>query len=366
MQRQDFHFDLPDELIARYPLAQRSASRLLCLSGHDGRLHDRQFRDLPQLLRQGDLLVFNQSRVMPARLWAQKPSGGQVEILVERIQDDGSVLAHVRASKSPKPGSTLVLRDGSVIHMEGRRDSLFILRADEPWQALMARLGEMPLPPYFQRQAEDSDRERYQTVYAREEGSVAAPTAGLHFDDDILTVLRGMGVNTAFVTLHVGAGTFQPVRVDKLDEHVMHAEWATVPVDVVQAIQQTKARGGRVIAVGTTSVRTLESAAWAARGINPEQWRVGHRAERAQAAWNVLQPFAGDTRLFITPGYDWQLIDAMVTNFHLPESTLLMLVSAMAGRDQVLAAYAHAVAQRYRFFSYGDAMWVTSPQWEYL
>lgn len=366
MQRQDFHFDLPDELIARYPLAERSASRLLCLSGADGSVADRQFRDLPSLLRRGDLLVFNQSRVMPARLMAHKASGGAVEILVERLQNASTVLAHVRASKSPKPGSALHLADGTVVRMEARQDSLFVLAADEPWQGIMARAGEMPLPPYFQRQAEASDSERYQTVYAREEGSVAAPTAGLHFDDATLTALREAGVETAFVTLHVGAGTFQPVRTDSLEDHVMHAEWATVSAEVVEAIQRTKAQGGRVIAVGTTSVRTLESAAWASRGVNPEQWRIGHRAEGAVPAWQLLKPFAGDTRLFITPGYDWQLIEAMVTNFHLPESTLLMLVSAMAGRESVLSAYAHAVAARYRFFSYGDAMWVTSPQWESL
>ena len=367
MNRRDFYFDLPDALIARYPLAERSASRLLCLSGSDGNVVHRQFRELPELIAPGDLLVFNQSRVMPARLFAQKISGGQVEILIERLPSANTALAHLRASKSPKPGSELILSDGTLVRMTARADALFVLEADEPWAGIMARAGEMPLPPYFQREAEASDSERYQTVYARDEGSVAAPTAGLHFDDGVLAALQARGVETAFVTLHVGAGTFQPVRSDQLEDHIMHAEWLTVSAEVIAAVQAARARGGRVIAVGTTSVRALESMAWASRGIDPEQWRVGQSTaqpttDKATIA-RQLKPFAGDTRLFITPGYDWQVIDAMVTNFHLPESTLLMLVSAMAGREAVLSAYAEAIAQNYRFFSYGDAMWVTGPDW---
>tara|TARA_R110001599_G_scaffold28389_3_gene98130 strand:+ start:6617 stop:7792 length:1176 start_codon:yes stop_codon:yes gene_type:complete len=377
MNRRDFYFDLPDALIARYPLAERSASRLLCLSGSDGNVVHRQFRELPELIAPGDLLVFNQSRVMPARLFAQKISGGQVEILIERLPSATTALAHLRASKSPKPGSELILSDGTLVRMTARADALFVLEADEPWAGIMARAGEMPLPPYFQREAEASDNERYQTVYARDEGSVAAPTAGLHFDAGVLAGLKARGIETAFVTLHVGAGTFQPVRSDQLEDHIMHAEWLTVSNEVIAAVQAARARGGRVIAVGTTSVRALESMAWASRGIDPEQWRVGQSQQSATQPQSAsaqlttdkttiaqqLKSFAGDTRLFITPGYDWQVIDAMVTNFHLPESTLLMLVSAMAGREAVLSAYAEAIAQNYRFFSYGDAMWVTGPDW---
>ncbi|MEO6698375.1 MAG: tRNA preQ1(34) S-adenosylmethionine ribosyltransferase-isomerase QueA, partial [Paraperlucidibaca sp.] len=275
MNRHDFYFDLPDALIARYPLAERSASRLLCLRGGDGAVTHRQFRELPTLIAPGDLLVFNQSRVMPARLFAQKSSGGQVEILIERLPTATTALAHLRASKSPKPGAELTLSDGSCVRMMAREGDLFVLEAAEPWAGIMARVGEMPLPPYFQREAEASDSERYQTVYARDEGSVAAPTAGLHFDDAVLASLNARGIETAFVTLHVGAGTFQPVRSDQLEDHIMHAEWLTVSAEVVAAMQAARARGGRVIAVGTTSVRALESMAWASRGLDPEQWRVG-------------------------------------------------------------------------------------------
>lgn len=373
MHRSDFTFELPDELIARYPLAERSASRLLCLD--DARpdasgagCHHGRFRDLLDLLHPGDLLVFNQSRVMPARLFAHKETGGQAEVLIERLPgQDGETwlaLAHIRASKSPKPGSALLLADGTRVIMRERAGDLFVLAAGEPWLGIMARLGEMPLPPYFGRAPEASDSERYQTVYAREAGSVAAPTAGLHFDEALLADLRAKGIETAFVTLHVGAGTFQPVRVDSIRDHVMHAEWLTVGPEVVAAVQAAKARGGRVVAVGTTSVRALESAAWAGQGVDPAQWSLQMPAAGAAAGVDPvasLKPFAGDTRIFITPGYRWQLIDALVTNFHLPESTLLMLVSALAGRERVLAAYAEAVAQRYRFFSYGDAMFITRP-----
>lgn len=360
MHRSDFTFELPDALIARHPLAERSASRLLCLDGGSGERRHGTFRDLPQLLVPGDLLVFNQSRVMPARLFARKDSGGQAEILIERLPEPCVALAHVRASKSPKPGMALILADGSRVTMRERAGDLFVLVAAEPWQGLMARLGEMPLPPYFGRAAEAGDNERYQTVYARDAGSVAAPTAGLHFDDALLATLRARGIETAFVTLHVGAGTFQPVRADDIRDHVMHAEWLTVTPEVVAAVQAAKARGNRVVAVGTTSVRALESAAWAGQGIDPDGWSLadGFPAGNGNAA-ATLAPFAGDTRIFIAPGYRWQLVDALVTNFHLPESTLLMLVSAMAGRESVLAAYADAVAERYRFFSYGDAMFIT-------
>ena len=357
MQRSDFNFDLPDELIARYPLAERSASRLLCVQADTGAVTHRGMRDLPALLAPGDLLVFNQSRVMPARLFARKASGGQAEILIERLPSAQEALAHVRASKSPKPGSELLLADGTCVRMRERVGDLFLLDADESWQAIMARLGEMPLPPYFGRAAEAADAERYQTVYAQESGSVAAPTAGLHFDEALLGSLRAKGIETAFVTLHVGAGTFQPVRADDLRDHVMHAEWLTVSNETVAAVQAAKARGNRVVAVGTTSVRALESAAWAAQGVDPDAWSLaaGFPTGNGQAVAS-LKAFAGDTRMFITPGYSWQVVDALVTNFHLPESTLLMLVSALTSRETMLAAYAEAIVQRYRFFSYGDAM----------
>jgi len=371
MTRDQFTFELPDELIARYPLPERSASRLLCLDASTGERSHRQFKDVADLLQPGDLLVFNQSRVMPARLQAQKASGGQCEILIERLPEPDTALAHVRASKSPKPGSELVLADGTRVLMRERSGDLFVLVAPEPWPGLMARQGEMPLPPYFSRAAEASDNERYQTVYARDTGSVAAPTAGLHFDEPLLAAIRARGVETVFVTLHVGAGTFQPVRTDSLADHVMHAEWVTVSAEVVAAIQAAKARGNRVVAVGTTSVRALESAAWASQGVDPLTWKIAAQAEQAEGARGdtaglasssavaALQPFTGDTRIFITPGYRWQLIDALITNFHLPESTLLMLVSALAGREAVLAAYADAIDRRYRFFSYGDAMFIS-------
>ncbi len=337
MQRQDFHFDLPAELIAQFPAAERAASRLLMLDGADGVLRDLQFRDLPGLLRRGDLLVFNDTRVIPARLFGEKASGGKVEVLVERILDSARVLAHVRASKSPKPGSWLTLEGALEAEMLGRQGDLFELRfSGGEVLELLKRYGRMPLPPYIERDAAGADAERYQTVYARREGAVAAPTAGLHFDETMLTQLEAQGIERAFVTLHVGAGTFQPVRVDDIREHVMHHEYLEVSAETCAAIAATRARGGRVVAVGTTVVRSLESAA---RG-------------------GELQPFRGETDIFIYPGYEFRVVDALVTNFHLPESTLLMLVSAFAGYDHVMAAYRHAVAQRYRFFSYGDAMFV--------
>jgi S-adenosylmethionine:tRNA ribosyltransferase-isomerase len=333
----DFHFDLPESLIARHPLPERRASRLLVLDGPTGALEHRRFGDLLEYLEPGDLMVFNNTRVIPARLFGQKASGGKLEILVERVLDSERVLAHVRSSKSPKPGSKIFVEGGGEAEMLARHDALFELRFSEPVLSLLERSGHMPLPPYIDRPDEAADRERYQTVYAQRAGAVAAPTAGLHFDEALLEAIRAKGVETAFVTLHVGAGTFQPVRVERIEDHHMHREWLEVGQDVADAVAACRARGGRVIAVGTTSVRSLESAA-----------RDG-----------VLKPFSGDTDIFIYPGRPFHVVDALVTNFHLPESTLLMLVSAFAGYPETMAAYAVAVEQGYRFFSYGDAMFIT-------
>ncbi|MBS7725152.1 tRNA preQ1(34) S-adenosylmethionine ribosyltransferase-isomerase QueA [Pseudomonas lalucatii] len=337
MRVADFHFELPDSLIARYPLAERRASRLLVLDGPSGQLAHRQFGDLLTYLRPGDLMVFNDTRVIPARLFGQKASGGRLEVLVERVLDSHRVLAHVRSSKSPKPGSTILLDGGGEAQMLARHDALFELRFAEEVLPLLERIGHMPLPPYIDRPDESADRERYQTVYAARAGAVAAPTAGLHFDQAMLAAIAEKGIETAFVTLHVGAGTFQPVRVERIEDHHMHSEWLEVGQAVVDAVAACRARGGRVIAVGTTSVRSLESAA-----------RDG-----------VLKAFSGDTDIFIYPGRPLHVVDALVTNFHLPESTLLMLVSAFAGYPETMAAYKSAVAEGYRFFSYGDAMFVT-------
>lgn len=337
MRVADFHFDLPEALIARHPLPERSSSRLLVLDGPSGELSHRQFADILGFLKPGDLMVFNNTRVIPARLFGQKASGGKLEILVERVLDSHRVLAHVRSSKSPKPGSKILIDGGGEAEMLQRHDALFELGFSEDVLPLLERVGHMPLPPYIDRPDEDADRERYQTVYAERAGAVAAPTAGLHFDETLLESIRAKGVDTAFVTLHVGAGTFQPVRVERIEDHHMHNEWLEVSQDVVDAVAACKARGGRVVAVGTTSVRSLESAA-----------RDG-----------VLKPFSGDTDIFIFPGRPFHVVDALVTNFHLPESTLLMLVSAFAGYPETMAAYAAAVEQGYRFFSYGDAMFIT-------
>ncbi|OEC35789.1 S-adenosylmethionine:tRNA ribosyltransferase-isomerase [Pseudomonas cuatrocienegasensis] len=337
MRVADFHFELPDALIARYPLAERRASRLLVLDGPTGTLAHRQFSDLLEYLRPGDLMVFNNTRVIPARLFGQKASGGKLEVLVERVLDSHRVLAHVRASKSPKPGSMILIDGGGEAEMVARHDALFELRFSEEVLPLLERVGHMPLPPYIDRADDSADRERYQTVYAERAGAVAAPTAGLHFDQALLASIAEMGVATAFVTLHVGAGTFQPVRVERIEDHHMHSEWLEVDQTVVDAVAACRARGGRVIAVGTTSVRSLESAA-----------RSGE-----------LQVFSGDTDIFIYPGRPLHVVDALVTNFHLPESTLLMLVSAFAGYPETMAAYQAAVAEGYRFFSYGDAMFIT-------
>ena len=337
MRVADFNFELPDALIARYPLAQRQGSRLLSLDGPTGELAHRQFPDLLEYLRPGDLMVFNNTRVIPARLFGQKASGGKLEILVERVLDSRRVLAHVRSSKSPKPGTSLLIDGGGEAQMLARHDALFELGFNEDVLPLLERVGHMPLPPYIDRPDDSADRERYQTVFAERAGAVAAPTAGLHFDEPLLEAIRAKGVATAFVTLHVGAGTFQPVRVEKIEDHHMHNEWLEVTQEVVDAAAACRARGGRVIAVGTTSVRSLESAA-----------RDGQ-----------LKPFSGDTDIFIYPGRPFHVVDALVTNFHLPESTLLMLVSAFAGHSQTMAAYATAIAEGYRFFSYGDAMFIT-------
>lgn len=337
MKRTDFTYDLPPELIAQSPLAERSDSRLLCFDRQSGDLDDRHFKELPSLLKQGDLLVFNNTRVIPARLFGRKATGGQVEILLERLFSKHDCLAQVRASKAPKPGGTLVLEDGNELQVLGREDNFYHLRAiNGELMEWLERLGHMPLPPYITREDTDRDRRRYQTIFAETPGAVAAPTAGLHFDQALLDRLEDKGVQSTTVTLHVGAGTFQPVRVDNIEDHNMHAEWLEVPQTACDAIAAAKARGGRVVAVGTTAVRSLETAAQGGQ----------------------LEPFSGDSRIFIYPGYEFKVVDAMITNFHLPESTLLMLLSAFAGHEQTLAAYRHAVAQRYRFFSYGDAMLV--------
>ena len=339
MQTSDFHFDLPEELIAQHPPEQRGDSRLLHVNGETGSLHDRHFSDLPDLLEPGDLLVFNNTRVMKARLFGAKETGGRVEILVERLLEADRAQVHIRASKSPKPGSAIEV-DGHLLEVVGRDDSLFELHCpDASFPELMDRHGHMPLPPYITRPDAMEDMERYQTVYAEREGAVAAPTAGLHFTPEMLSMLRQKGVRTAHVTLHVGAGTFQPVRVESLDEHVMHSEWLEVTQAVCDSVGETRASGHRVVAVGTTSMRALESA----------------------SASGELRPMTGDTRLFITPGYRFRSVDMMLTNFHLPESTLMMLVCAFGGYDTMMRAYRHAVEERYRFFSYGDAMLIEPP-----
>jgi len=336
LKKSDFHFDLPRELIAQAPLSERSASRLLVVDVPAQTFDDRHFRDLPDLVREHDLLVFNDTRVLQARLFGRKDTGGAVEILIERVLGSHEALAQLGVSKKPRAGSRIILADGSEISVLGREGEFYKLRFEtpEPLEKLLARLGRMPLPPYIARDAGAGDDARYQTVYARAPGAVAAPTAGLHFDATLLEALSARGAEFGYVTLHVGAGTFQPVRADNLENHVMHREWLNVGAELVEKMRRARARGGRVIAVGTTVVRALESAL-----------RDGE-----------VQPFAGETQIFIFPGYRITSVDALITNFHLPESTLLMLVSAYAGRDLMLAAYRHAVEQRYRFFSYGDAM----------
>jgi S-adenosylmethionine:tRNA ribosyltransferase-isomerase len=332
----DFDYPLPPELIAQAPLPERSASRLLHLQGTA--LADRRFADLPQLLAPGDLLVMNDTRVIHARLFGAKESGGQVEVLVERPLAGTEVLAQVRASKTPRPGSRLRLEGAFDVEVLGREGEFYRLRFPEDPLPLLERHGRLPLPPYIERAAGDPDESRYQTVFARAQGSVAAPTAGLHFDEALLAALADRGIGTARLTLHVGAGTFQPVRVQNLAEHRMHRERYYLPAETVAAIAACRARGGRVVAVGTTTLRTLESAALLDR-LSGE-----------------LRAGGGETDIFITPGFRFRVADLLVTNFHLPKSTLLMLVSAFAGFEPIRAAYRHAIAQRYRFFSYGDAM----------
>jgi len=337
MKLADFHYDLPPDLIAQRPLATRSASRLLHVATD---VHDKAFTELPSLLRAGDLLVFNDTRVIPARVFGIKPTGGQVEILLERVLDERRILAQVGSSKPLRSEVPLQLPGGIAARYLGRHGDLFELSLDAEPVAYFQQHGALPLPPYIERAPEAADQERYQTVFARELGAVAAPTAGLHFDADTLDRCRQAGAQLAYLTLHVGAGTFQPVRVDNLDEHRMHAERIRVTQLMCDQIAATRAAGGRVIAVGTTVVRALESAAQSGE----------------------LQPFDGDTRIFIRPGYRFKVIDALITNFHLPESTLLMLVCAFGGYERMMAAYKHAVAQRYRFFSYGDAMFIVGAQ----
>ena len=341
MKLSDFNYHLPPELIAQEALKNRTASRLLHVdtSTNPARLSDRTFADIIDLIDAGDLLIFNDTRVIPARLYGHKETGGKVEVMVERVLDEHNILAHVRSNKSPKAGSRLILEDAIHAEVTGRNERLFEIRFlnDENVYNLLEQYGHIPLPPYIERADTEEDKERYQTVFAQKAGAVAAPTAGLHFTDELLHALKDKGVETAQVTLHVGAGTFLPVSVDNLDEHIMHAEWVELDQAVCDAVSACKERGGKVVAVGTTSVRSLESAA---------------------KETGTLQPFNGDTRLFITPGYQFNVVDAMITNFHLPESTLLMLVSAFSGYDNIMAAYQHAIKQQYRFFSYGDAMFL--------
>jgi S-adenosylmethionine:tRNA ribosyltransferase-isomerase len=336
VRRSDFTYELPPELIAQQPLAERSASRLLTLDGATGALADRQIRELPELVSPGDLLIFNDTKVIPARLYALKESGGKVEMLLERPLEGHQALVHARASKPLRPAMPLQSRGGIITIVEKRGD-LWVVELPEAPLTFFERFGQMPLPPYIRREPDAVDSTRYQSLFARKHGAVAAPTASLHFDQPLLAALHERGVHTAFVTLHVGAGTFQPVRTDAVGAHVMHAEFVEVSDDAVKAVAAARARGGRVIAVGTTVVRALESAAGA----------------------GTLEAYVGDSSLFIVPGFKFHVVDAIVTNFHLPESTLLMLVSAFAGRDAVLSAYRHAVAGQYRFFSYGDAMFIT-------
>jgi S-adenosylmethionine:tRNA ribosyltransferase-isomerase len=340
MQLSDFDYQLPEQLIAQTPLAERCESRLLVVNPANESLADRQFSDLEKIVEAGDLLVFNNTRVIPARLFGHKQSGGKLEVMVERVLDAEYLLAHIRSSKAPMPGSQLVLEKSIKCTMVKREKDLFVLRqqTDKSWLDLLEQYGHVPLPPYIRRADEMQDRARYQTVYAEFPGAVAAPTAGLHFDQGMIDRLSSRGVNTAYVTLHVGAGTFQPVRGDDIDSHVMHAECIDVPQSVCDAVIETKKAGKRVVAVGTTVVRSLETA----------------------ASTGKLLPLEGESRLFIKPGFKFEVIDAMITNFHLPKSTLLMLVSAFAGSDIIRQAYAHAITQQYRFFSYGDAMFISA------
>ncbi len=346
MRRDDFFYNLPADLIAHYPKAERSASRLLSLDGTSGEIKHLAFRGCLQLINANDLVIFNNTKVIPARLYGRKETGGKVEILIERVLGSRHALCQIRASKSPKPGSRLYVGEQAKIVVEGRENDFFRLKFESDLHPILERYGHMPLPPYIERPDEDLDRQRYQTVYAERPGSVAAPTAGLHFDETVLQALAEKGVDTACVTLHVGAGTYQPVRVENIEEHLMHSEYIEVCEQVCDKIEAARARGGKVVAVGTTCVRSLETA-----------------AAEAQKKGLSIAPYYGDTNIFIYPGYRFKCVDRMFTNFHLPESTLLMLVCAFAGYDNVFRAYQCAIDKQYRFFSYGDAMFLTrSPQ----
>lgn len=347
MKKSDFHYDLPPELIAQTALDERSASRLLVVPAAPAPFQDTTFAQLSDWLRPGDLLVFNDTRVFPARLFGAKETGGRVEIMIERLLPGERARVQLGVSKTPKAGAIIHLDGGGFAVVEDRDDAFFTVRfeVDTSLEHYLNRVGKLPLPPYIEREPEEGDLTRYQTVFARNTGAVAAPTAGLHFDESLLEALRAQGIEFGYVTLHVGAGTFQPVRVDDLKQHVMHKEWINVGAELVEQIRKVRANGGRVIGVGTTVVRALETAT---------------RAD-ADGAMQV-QPFSGESQIFILPGYQITSVDAMVTNFHLPESTLLMMVSAFAGFERIRQAYAHAIAQRYRFFSYGDAMLLWASQ----
>ncbi|MCD2451431.1 tRNA preQ1(34) S-adenosylmethionine ribosyltransferase-isomerase QueA [Methylicorpusculum oleiharenae] len=339
MKKSDYYYLLPEHLIAQRPLPERSASRLLCLDSAQSQISDKHFSDFIDLVNPDDLLVFNNTKVIPARLFGQKATGGKVEILIERILGSDQALTHIRASKAPKPDSLIILEQGYFCRVLGRDNDLFHLsfQGDKSLLEMLTQIGHIPLPPYIDRADDQTDITRYQTVFAQEEGAVAAPTAGLHFSEEVLEALSAKGVHSAFVTLHVGSGTFQPVRVEDLSQHIMHKEYFAVREETVKAVEQARARGGRVIAIGTTAVRALESASQS----------------------GCLSAGFGDTELFITPGYQFKSVDALLTNFHLPESTLLMLVSAFSGYENIMKAYQHAIEQQYRFFSYGDAMLLT-------
>ena len=339
MKKSDFYYQLPNSLIAQQPLPERSASRMLCVDAVSGKIDDRQFSDLLDLISCNDLLVMNDTKVLPARLFGRKQTGGKVEILIERILEDRKAVAHVRASKSLKSGAVIELGVGYRCKVLGREDDQFVIEfsgGEDSIQQILNRIGHMPLPPYIDRSDDKDDQERYQTVFARQPGAVAAPTAGLHFDQAMMDKIEANGIPTVFVTLHVGSGTFQPVRVENLDEHLMHKEFYEVSQETVNRVNRTREQGGRIIAIGTTAVRALESASGSG------EFKAGF----------------GDTDLFITPGYTFKTVDVLLTNFHLPESTLLMLVSAFAGYDLIMKAYQHAIQRNYRFFSYGDAMFI--------
>ncbi|MGN1357383.1 MAG: tRNA preQ1(34) S-adenosylmethionine ribosyltransferase-isomerase QueA [Succinivibrionaceae bacterium] len=343
MLLKDFYFDLPRELIAQTPCHDRTSCRLLTLNGNTGEFSDRHFYDVIDYLEPGDLVVFNNTKVIPARIFGTKETGGAIELLVERVLTDRRILAHIRSSRSPKPGAGLIFNSYHA-RVTGRDEDLFIVEFPDDGPSVLAILddiGHMPLPPYICREDNEADKDDYQTVYGKIPGAVAAPTAGLHFDEEYIDRIRQKGVNTVFITLHVGAGTFQPVKEDKIEDHHMHSEFINVPQDAVDLIIKTKQNGKKVVAVGTTSVRSLESCA------------------QIFGSWQNMKAYSGDTSIFIYPGYRYEVVDALITNFHLPESTLIMLVSAFAGYDHTMNAYRHAVEDKYRFFSYGDAMYIT-------